>query len=62
MTKPNIIARAFELASESLTIQEVRHKLKLEGYDQIDAHLSGRHIRGQLNERLIGDGRKRRVR
>ena len=58
----NIIERAFELATESTSLVEVRQKLKREGYVQIDAHLLGRHIRGQLTKRLLPNGQARRVR
>ena len=59
---PNIIERAFELAPECASVSEVRSKLKTEGYSQIEAHLSGRMIRGQIVQRLLPNDKKRRVR
>ena len=60
--EPGIIERALELAPECATITQVKHKLKAEGYAQIEAHLSGRFIRQQISERLIPTGKKRRIR
>ena len=57
-----IIERALELAAESLSVEEVRRKLKAEGYTKIEAHLSGKLIRRQIVERLLSSGKKRRVR
>ena len=48
----NIIERAFELASESGSVAEVKRKLSREGYFQADAYLSGRQIRSEIIERL----------
>jgi hypothetical protein len=48
----NIIERAFELASESGSVAEVKRKLSREGYFQADAYLSGRQIRTEISERL----------
>jgi hypothetical protein len=44
------IERAFELARGSTSIEEVRGKLRREGYLQVDAHLSGSRIRSDLRK------------
>ena len=46
------VERAFELAAESSTLEEVRQKLRREGYAQIDEHLGGNAIRGDLRKLL----------
>ena len=51
----NIIERAFALAAESGSVDEVRQRLKREGYLQVDAHLSGRQIRSEIVRRLSSD-------
>jgi len=43
-----IIERAFELAGLSANVEEVRSRLKREGYFNVDAHLMGRKIRSDL--------------
>jgi len=48
----SVIERAFQLASECGSIEELTRKLSREGYFQVNAHLSGRQIRSQLHERL----------
>jgi hypothetical protein len=48
----NIIERAFEVAAESGSVDEVKVRLKREGYLQVDAHLSGRQIRSEIVRRL----------
>jgi len=48
----SIIERAFQLAPECGSIDELKRKLAREGYFQVNAHLSGRHIRSQLHDRL----------
>ena len=53
MHTPDIIERAFELARESTTIDEVRAALRREGYSQVDAHLAGPSIKADLRKRLI---------
>ena len=46
------VERAFELAAQSATIEEVRQKLKREGYSQVEEHLSGCAIRSDLKKVL----------
>ena len=43
-----VIERAFELAGLSANVEEVRLRLKREGYLNVDAHLMGRKIRSDL--------------
>lgn len=47
-----IIERAFELAAECQSVDEVRAALRREGYSNVDAHLQGKSIRGDLTKRL----------
>jgi hypothetical protein len=49
----DIIARAYHLASECSGLDEVRYKLKREGYASVDAHLSSGSLRADLKTRLI---------
>ena len=60
----NIIERAFELASECLSLKELRERLHREGYGRTDIYLSlsGRLIKSQLTDRMRPSDRKRRVR
>ena len=60
----NIVERAFELASECLTLKELRERLHRDGYGRTDIYLSlgGRLIRTQLTERLQPSEKQRRVR
>jgi hypothetical protein len=48
------IERAYQLAPTSASLEEVRNKLRREGYAQVDAHLSGRVIRCDL-AKLLGN-------
>lgn len=48
----NIIERAFEIAPECGSIDELKRRLMREGYLQVNAHLSGRQIRRDLLQRL----------
>ena len=52
MENVSIIERAFQLAPECGTIEELKRKLSQEGYLQVSAYLGGRHIRSQLGEKL----------
>lgn len=47
-----IIERAYQLAIECGSVEELQRKLRHEGYLQVDAHLRGRQIRGELLRRL----------
>ena len=59
-----LVERAFRLAPQASTLGELRRKLIAEGfgYVEVHIHLSGRHIKAQLNERLRPTEIKRRVR
>ena len=48
----NIIERAYQLAAESGSLEEVKQKLRREGYMQIHAHLSGQQTRREILKRL----------
>jgi hypothetical protein len=48
----NIIERAYQLAAESGSIEEVKRKLMREGYLSVHSHLSGHQIRHDLLKRL----------
>jgi hypothetical protein len=48
----NIIVRAFELAPECQTLAELMSKLKSEGFDEVELHLSGQSLKFQLKTRL----------
>lgn len=43
-----VIERAFQLAGESASVDEIRSRLRKEGYSNVDAHLMGRKIRSDL--------------
>ena len=43
-----IIERAYQLAGESKSVDDVRSKLQREGYFNVEAHLRGPQIRGEL--------------
>lgn len=47
------VERAFQLAPESTTLQELRQKLKREGYSQVEEHLSWGALRSDL-KKLLG--------
>lgn len=48
----SIIERAFQLAEQCARIEEIRAKLKQEGYSNVDAHLAGGRIKSDLNKIL----------
>lgn len=48
----NIIERAYQLAMESGSVEEVKRKLMREGYLNVHSHLSGHQIRHDLLKRL----------
>lgn len=45
---PGIIERAFQLAQNSANVEEIRTRLRKEGYSNVDGHLMGRKIRSDL--------------
>jgi tRNA G26 N,N-dimethylase Trm1 len=52
MQTQNIIERAFQLAPDSNSIDEIRKALRREGYSSVDAHLEGASIKADLKKRL----------
>lgn len=46
----NTIQRAFKLAEQFTTLDEIRAKLKREGHFHVDSHLAGRKIRDDLRK------------
>lgn len=48
----SIIERAFQLAGDCTSLDDVRLKLKREGYSNVDAHLGGASIRADLRKRF----------
>jgi hypothetical protein len=52
MIRVGVIERAFQLAGDSGSLEELRRKLRNEGYALVDAHLSGSQIKRQLKVRL----------
>ena len=53
MQTPNIIERAFQVARDSSSLDEVRKVLRKEGYSNVDAHLCGASIKAQLKKQFI---------
>jgi hypothetical protein len=51
----SVIERAYQLAAECGSVDEVRHKLSREGYFQVEAHLRAPKLRGELMRRLKRD-------
>jgi len=43
-----IIERAFQLALLCTNVEQIRTRLRKEGYSNVDAHLMGRKIRADL--------------
>jgi len=52
MYTPNIIERAFQLAPDSTSIDDIRKALRREGYSNVDAHLEGASIKADLKKRF----------
>ena len=48
----NVVERAFQLASQFSTVEEIRKALKDEGYINVDAHFAGPSLRNDLKKRL----------
>jgi tRNA G26 N,N-dimethylase Trm1 len=53
MQTQNIIERAFQLARDSSSIEEIRKVLRREGYSNVDAHLGGASIKADLKKRFV---------
>jgi len=52
MHTQNIIERAFQLAPDAASIDEIRKVLRREGYSNVDAHLGGASIKADLKKRF----------
>ena len=52
MQTHNIIERAFELAPDASSLEEIRKTLRREGYSNVDAHLGGASIKADLKKRF----------
>lgn len=52
MHTANIIERAFQLAPEATSVDNIRKALRQEGYSNVDAHLAGASIRADLRKRF----------
>ena len=48
----NIIVRAFQIAGECTNLNDMRAKLRGEGFSNVDAHLAGGSIRAELKKRF----------
>jgi len=48
------VKRAFELAPLCMSVEEIRVRLKREGYTQVEEHLGGSSIRTELRKLLAG--------
>ncbi|MEO6256885.1 MAG: hypothetical protein ABIO69_08765 [Sphingomicrobium sp.] len=55
MAATSVVERAFDVAGQCSTIDEIRRLLRDEGFAQVDAHLGGRTIRRQLKALLRRD-------
>ena len=53
MQTENIIERAFQLARESSSVEEIRKTLRREGYSNVDAHLGGASIKAELKKQFV---------
>jgi hypothetical protein len=52
MHSSHIIERAFQLAPEVSSVEEIRKALRREGYSNVDAHLAGASIRADLKKKF----------
>lgn len=52
MQTPDIIERAFQLARDSNSVEEIRKALRHEGYSNVDAHLGGASIKADLKRQF----------
>ena len=49
---PDIIERAFQLARDASSVDEIRKALRHEGYANVDAHLAGPSIKADLRRQF----------
>ena len=52
----DIVARAYKLAPECSDLEQLRAKLRREGYANVDAHLSSARLRADLKLLLKSQG------
>jgi tRNA G26 N,N-dimethylase Trm1 len=52
MRTQNIIERAFQLARDATSIDDIRKTLRQEGYSNVDAHLGGASIKADLKKQF----------
>lgn len=52
MDRANIIKRAFDLAAECGSLDQVKRRLRDEDYLSVSGHLSGRQMRTEIAKRL----------
>ena len=52
MSNVGLVERAFQLASECGSLQELERRLSREGFSNVASYLSGRQIRCNLRDRL----------
>ena len=50
---PDIIERAFQLARETDNVDQIRKRLRSEGYSNVDAHLAGSSIKAELKRQFV---------
>jgi hypothetical protein len=64
LERANIIKRAFDIAAECGSIEQVQRRLRDEDYLSVSGHLSGRHTRSEiarrLNPALVAEHRRKR--
>ena len=53
MKTQNVVERAFEIARDSKSIDEIRKVLRHEGYSNVDAHLAGASIKADLKKQFV---------
>lgn len=53
---PHIVERAFQLAPQFSSVDDIRKALRHEGYSNVDAHLAGASIRADLKKRFARSG------
>jgi hypothetical protein len=56
MERVGTVERAYQLAAQSGSIDEVRRQLMVEGYSNVEAHLSAPQLRRALKELLAATG------
>jgi hypothetical protein len=52
MSNVGLVERAFQLAQECGSLQQLERRLAREGYSNIASYLSGKQIRSNLRERF----------